>query len=52
MSLQETPMIRSAGPADIPALVAVHRDSAEFHQGLDAQQVCSNSMSALKWAWR
>jgi hypothetical protein len=37
MSLQETPMIRSAEPADIPALVAVHRDSAGFHQGLDAQ---------------
>jgi hypothetical protein len=24
-------------PADIPALVEVHRESAAFHQGLDAQ---------------
>jgi ribosomal protein S18 acetylase RimI-like enzyme len=37
MNLQETPPIRSAGPGDIAALVAVHRESAAFHQGLDAQ---------------
>lgn len=37
MSLSQSPLIRLAESSDIPALVVVHRDSAEFHRRLDAQ---------------
>jgi ribosomal protein S18 acetylase RimI-like enzyme len=38
MSLQQAPRIRPAESSDIPALVGVHRESAEFHKELDARR--------------